>query len=61
MKNCRKQPRIPGWDYVEIDAENNTVYITDPDVSLDVGGIAKGYATEKIAQAFEQEGVEHGV
>lgn len=49
-----------GWDYVEIDAENSTVYITDPDVSLDVGGIAKGYATEKIAQALEQEGVEHG-
>ncbi len=42
-----------GWDKVEIDDENNTVYITDENVSLDVGGIAKGFATEKIAQKIE--------
>lgn len=39
-----------GWDKIEIDAEASTVYITDPDVSLDVGGIAKGFAVEKIAE-----------
>lgn len=39
-----------GWDKVEIDQEESTVYITDPDVSLDVGGIAKGFAVEKIAE-----------
>ena len=49
-----------GWDKVEIDDENNTVYINDPCVSLDVGGIAKGYAAEKIAQAIEKNDVVYG-
>lgn len=34
---------------VVIDDENNTVFITDPQVQLDVGAVAKGYATEVIA------------
>ncbi len=38
-----------GWDKVEIDYDKKTVYITDKNVSLDVGGIAKGFATEKAA------------
>lgn len=46
-----------GWDCVEINEEESTVYITDPDVSLDVGGIAKGFTVEKIAQMLESEGV----
>lgn len=41
-----------GWDKVEIDYANNTVYINDPKASLDVGGIAKGYATELVARAL---------
>lgn len=46
-----------GFEYLEIDQENSTVFITDPDVKLDVGGIAKGFATEKTAKMLEQEGV----
>ena len=46
--------RFKGWDKVIIDEEASTVYITDPEVSLDVGGIAKGFATEKIAETLEQ-------
>ena len=32
-----------------IDEKAGTVYITDPHASLDVGAIAKGYATDRIA------------
>ena len=49
-----------GFDYIEIDEENNTVFITDPNVSLDVGGVAKGFSTEKVAQALEEMGLEYG-
>jgi thiamine biosynthesis lipoprotein len=42
-----------GWDKVIIDDDADTVYITDPNVSLDVGGIAKGYATEQVAADME--------
>lgn len=35
---------------LEIDEENNTVRITDPQASIDVGALGKGYATEKAAE-----------
>jgi len=39
---------------VIIDEENSTVYLSDPEMSLDVGAIAKGYAVEQVARiAFE--------
>lgn len=46
-----------GWDKVVIDEEAGTVFITDAAVSLDVGGIAKGYAAEKIAQELGNDGI----
>jgi len=46
-----------GWDKVVIDEQASTVYITDASVSLDVGGIAKGYATEKVAQMLESRNI----
>ncbi len=50
-----------GWDYVEIDQEKNTVYLTDACASLDVGGVAKGYATELVAKKLEQSGLTMGI
>ena len=40
-----------------LDEENGTVTITDPEMQLDVGAIAKGYAVEMIARDLEAEGV----
>ena len=40
-----------------IDEENNTVYISDPQMTLDVGAIGKGYAVEMVAQMLEQQGI----
>lgn len=42
---------------VVIDRENCTVFLADPEMLLDVGAIAKGYAVEKIAQFLENKGV----
>lgn len=38
------------WDWVIIDQTNSTVYLSDPAMSLDVGAIAKGWATQKAAE-----------
>lgn len=46
-----------GFDNIIIDREKNTVYISDKDMSLDVGAVAKGYATEQIAQYLEENGI----
>lgn len=39
-----------------IDEQLGTVYIADPLMSLDVGALAKGYATEMAARSIEQSG-----
>ena len=49
-----------GFDKIIIDEEAGTVYITDPEVSLDVGGIAKGFAAEKVAEKLIDEGLKYG-
>lgn len=37
-------------DDLIIDYENKTVYLKDPEMRLDVGAIAKGYAVERVCQ-----------
>ena len=39
-----------GFDSILIDEAASTVYIEDPQVRLDVGAIAKGWATQRVAQ-----------
>ena len=41
---------------LEIDEANQTVRITDPKASIDVGALGKGYATEKAAQRLAELG-----
>ena len=43
-----------GWENVIIDEEASTVYILDPELSLDVGAIAKGWATQKVSENAPQ-------
>ena len=45
------------FSLLEIDEQNSTVRITDPDASIDVGALGKGYATEMAAQYLIEKGV----
>ena len=44
-----------------IDEENRTVTLTDPQMRLDVGAIAKGYATEQVAKWLEKQDIYCGL
>jgi thiamine biosynthesis lipoprotein len=42
---------------IVIDEESSTVYISDPKARIDVGAVAKGYATERAAELLILRGV----
>ena len=44
-------------DKIIVDEEESTVYLEDPKMILDVGAVAKGYATELVAKEMEEEGL----
>ena len=48
-------------DKVIIDEENATVFLEDPEMSLDVGAIAKGYATEQVCKIAAENGFDSGL
>lgn len=47
------------FEDVIIDAQKNTVYFNDSELKLDVGAIAKGYATEKVMDGLVDLGFDH--
>lgn len=44
-----------GWETVSV--EGNTVIFTDPETVLDLGGIAKGYIADRMADYLREQGV----
>ena len=45
--------RHTGFELLEIDPEACTVRLTDPEASLDLGALAKGYALQRVCESFE--------
>lgn len=48
-------------DYRNVQIDGNTVTLTDPQAAIDLGGIAKGYISDKLKAYLESEGVEHAI
>ena len=57
MDSLRRASEHSDISKIVIDDVNNTVTLTDPLMKLDVGAIAKGYATECVARLFEKKGI----
>lgn len=55
LKQANKYTNI---NNVVLDEKNMTVYIKEPNMSIDFGAIAKGYAVELVAKELEEKGVE---
>lgn len=50
MEDLQEAAKHCSFDSVVIDEEASTVYITDPHTRLDVGAVAKGWATQRAAK-----------
>lgn len=50
IDDLRKAAFHTDFDSVIVDEEACTVFFTDPDVKLDVGAVAKGWATQRVAE-----------
>ncbi len=44
-----------------IDEKSSTVFLEDPEMHLDVGGVAKGYAIEQVSQTAIEQGFTSGL
>ena len=45
-----------GWRKLQLDPQNQTVTLTVPNMQLDLGGIAKGYAADSALRVLQQHG-----
>ncbi len=61
MDALREAAHYTDLDQVIIDRDNNTVYLPDSRMSLDVGAVAKGFATELVALEMEAAGMTSAV
>ena len=56
MELLEEKARHTDINNMVINEEESTVFLSDPEMSLDVGAIAKGYATERVAEMAVEEG-----
>ncbi|MGI6628333.1 MAG: FAD:protein FMN transferase [Bacillota bacterium] len=61
MEALKEAAKHTDIDKVIVDTENSTVYLEDQEMRLDVGAVAKGYATEMVAQELIALGLESGM
>lgn len=57
MESLKSAAEHTDIEKMVIDEVNNTVTLIDPQMKLDVGAVAKGYATECVANNMEEKGV----
>lgn len=52
---------LVGFHKVTLNPDDLSVYLTEPGMRLDLGGIGKGYAADEVANLLSNEGVEHAI
>lgn len=57
VEELKKKAEYADLSKVVIDHQKKTAFLPDKEMKLDVGAIAKGYATEKTAQMIEEAGL----
>ena len=58
MREIKKALALVDFTALRLDRERGTAGLMKPGQSLDLGGVAKGYASDRIIEVFKQHGVE---
>lgn len=58
IEELEEADQYTGVNNIELDEENNTVYINNPNTQIDVGATAKGYAVEIVCREVEEMGLD---
>lgn len=61
MEELRAAAQHMDMNDVIVNTKNSTVYLADPHMSLNVGAVAKGYATEIVAREMKAAGLESAI
>lgn len=61
MEDLKEALKYTDINKVIVDIENSTVYLSDKKMSLDIGAVAKGFATEIVAKEIMAEGLTSGI
>ncbi|MCL2806320.1 MAG: FAD:protein FMN transferase [Treponema sp.] len=57
QKEIEETLPLVNWRYLELDAETNSVFLKYPNMALDLGAIAKGYAADEASNIAKSAGV----
>lgn len=61
MEELKEASKYTDIEKIIINKEDGTVFLEDPNMKLDVGSVAKGYAVELVALEMEEEGFDSGL
>ncbi len=50
-----------GWQKLELDPETKSARLCEAGMSLDLGGIAKGFAADEVRKIYEKYGIKNGL
>ncbi len=56
----RIKPRV-GYRNIIVDKKASTLFLKKPDMIMDFGGCAKGYAADKVAELLKRRGIENAI
>ncbi len=60
-KELKSKLALVGYDAIVMDQAEKTVFLPEKGMEIDLGGIAKGYATDMAAQKLRQMGIESAI
>jgi len=58
LEEIRQALALVGQDDIRINEKESSVMLTKPGMSIDLGGIAKGFAADEILRIFKEYGIE---